>query len=121
MTTPHIFIVEDDLNLSEIYKITLEHSGYRTTLNQSGKNLLSMLKKDPPDLLILDLHVPYSWGPETIEKIRAVPECGAGLNILVTTADIIAGRELIAAGETVLIKPVSIARLRDVVAKMLAE
>ncbi len=121
MNSQYIYIVEDDTNIGNIYQRTLEHAGYRIYLNRDGKNLLAELQKQPPDLLILDLHVPYSWGPETIEKIRAISGCGANLKILVTTADLMAGRDLIAAGETVLIKPVSIMRLQEVVEKMLAE
>lgn len=120
MTTQHIYIVEDDTNIGIIYQRTLEHSGYSVSLNRDGKDLLSMLQKEKPDLLILDLHVPYSWGPETIKKVRMTPEL-ADTKILITTADIIAGHELIAAGETVLIKPVSIARLQEVAENLLKE
>ncbi len=121
MSIHKIYIVEDDANLGDIYRTTLEHAGYTVSLNRDGKNLLPALQKEKPDLLILDLHVPYSWGPETIAKIRAVPECGEDLKILVTTADIVAGHELSADGETVLIKPVSIMRLKEVTEKLLAE
>ena len=120
MNAQEIYIVEDDTHLGNIYQKTLEHAGYTVHLSADGKGLMPKLQEKQPDLLILDLHVPYAWGPDTIAQVRAIPEL-ALTKIMVTTADIVVGRELIAAGETVLIKPVSIDRLKKVAEELLAE
>ena len=120
MTQNYILIVEDDTNLGNIYSLSLKHIGYETFLNRDGRDLLAMIAKRKPDLLILDMHVPFSWGPETIKKLRENPE-RADLKILVTTADIVVGRSLEREGERVLIKPVQVSRLTKVVQEMLEE
>ncbi|RLD06966.1 MAG: hypothetical protein DRI32_01690 [Chloroflexi bacterium] len=118
MTLKYILIVEDDTNLGNIYSLSLEHVGYETTLNRDGRDLCAMIVERRPDLLILDMHVPFSWGPETINKLRAKPEF-ADLKILVTTADIVVGHSLEREGERVLIKPVQVAHLVKVVEELL--
>ncbi len=120
MTQKNILIVEDDYNLGKIYTLSLEHAGYKTVLNKDGKDVLAMIEKHNPDLLILDVHVPYSWGPDTIKALRDNPE-KADIKILVTTADIMVGQTLRGQEERVLIKPVQVARLVKVAKEMLEE
>ena len=120
MTQKTILIVEDDYHLGNIYTLSLEHAGYKTVLNNDGKNLMEMIEEVNPDLLILDIHVPYSWGPDTIKTLRNNPE-KLDSKILITTADIVVGQTLRGQGERVLIKPVHVARLLKVTEEMLGE
>ena len=120
MTKETIFIVEDDYNLGDIYTTTLKHEGYEVFLCATGKDLMQMIEERDPDLLVLDMHVPYSWGPDTVKALREDPE-RANIKILITTADIVVGHTLEGQGERVLIKPVHIARLVQVVKEMLEE
>ncbi len=120
MTQKTILIVEDDYNLGKIYRLSLEHAGYKVMLNNDGKNVLSEIDEHNPDLLVLDMHVPYSWGPDTIKALRTNPE-KADMKILITTADIVVGQTLRGQEERVLIKPVHIARLMQTVEEMLGE
>ena len=118
MPAKYILIVEDDTNLGNIYDLSLKHAGYETRLNRDGRDLLAMITERKPDLLILDMHVPFSWGPETIKNLRTNPKL-ADMKILVTTADIVVGRSLEREGERVLIKPVQVSRLIKVVQELL--
>lgn len=120
MTQKNILIVEDDYNLGKIYTLSLEHAGYKTVLNKDGKDVLKVVEENNPDLLVLDIHVPYSWGPDTIKALRNNPK-RANMKILVTTADIVVGQTLRGQKERVLIKPVQVARLVKVVDEMLGE
>ena len=102
MAEKTILIVEDDYNLGKIYTLSLEHAGYITILNNDGKNVFEAINEYNPDLLILDMHVPYSWGPDTIKALRDDPEKSA-IKILITTADIVVGQTLRGQKEKVLI------------------
>ena len=120
MTRKTILIVEDDYNLGKIYTLSLEHAGYKTILNNDGKDVLGAIDEHNPDLLVLDMHVPYSWGPDTIKALRGDSE-KSDMKILVTTADIVVGQILRGQEERVLIKPVQVSRLVQVVEEMLGE
>jgi DNA-binding response OmpR family regulator len=47
--------------------------GYQVEVAADGRDLLRKVKiDDPPDLLILDLEIPYSGGPAIVERLRRV-------------------------------------------------
>lgn len=50
-----IMIIDDDIDLVEAMRITLESDGYDVIDAQEGQKGLEILKKEKPDLLILDV------------------------------------------------------------------
>ena len=50
-----IMIIDDDIDLVEAMRITLESDGYEVIDAQEGQKGLEILKKETPDLLILDV------------------------------------------------------------------
>ena len=50
-----IMIIDDDIDLVEAMRITLESGGYDVIDSQEGQKGLEILKKEKPDLLILDV------------------------------------------------------------------
>jgi DNA-binding response OmpR family regulator len=55
--------------------------GYQVEVAADGRDLLRKISKaDPPDLLILDLEIPYSGGPEMLKRLRRV---NSGLPVII--------------------------------------
>ncbi len=50
-----IMIIDDDIDLVEAMRITLETENYKVIDAQEGQKGLEILKKEKPDLLILDV------------------------------------------------------------------
>ena len=50
-----IMIIDDDIDLVEVMRITLESDNYEVIDAQEGAKGLEILKKEKPDLLILDV------------------------------------------------------------------
>ncbi|NHZ86055.1 MAG: response regulator, partial [Planctomycetia bacterium] len=50
-----IMIIDDDIDLVEAMRITLETDNYEVIDAQEGQKGLEKLKKEKPDLLILDV------------------------------------------------------------------
>ena len=50
-----IMIIDDDIDLVEAMRITLESGGYDVIDAQEGQKGLEIIKKEKPDLLILDV------------------------------------------------------------------
>ncbi len=50
-----IMLIDDDIDLVEAMRITLESDGYDVIDAQEGQKGLEILKKEKPDLLILDV------------------------------------------------------------------
>lgn len=117
MSPKRIVIVEDDPNFQKIYRLSLENAGFEVAIDELGDALPNLLREQT-DLIILDVHVPLAWGPDTVQWLKENPET-ASIPRLVTTADIITAKQLEQDGETVLTKPISVARLVSTVQQIL--
>lgn len=71
---PKVFIVEDDKFLSLVLKGRLEREGIAVYQAFDGKEALELLKKDIPDLILLDLIMPNMSGFEFLENLRQDPQ-----------------------------------------------
>ncbi len=72
-----ILLVEDDPFLIDIYKTKLKEAGFETQVATDGEEALKKLKqnnlrKKPlwPDLLILDVVLPYIDGWEVLRRVK---------------------------------------------------
>jgi len=67
-----ILIVEDDRFIAELYQEGLNEAGYKTEICANGNSAIARLKKEePPDLVILDIMLPGTSGPEVLGFIRS--------------------------------------------------
>jgi DNA-binding response OmpR family regulator len=85
MQLHRILIVEDDPNISELIKITLESTLYTLTCVDSGAAALAKLAEEEPDLLVLDILIPEPDGWKLYTIIRSDPAL-AHIRILILTA-----------------------------------
>ncbi len=72
--TKKILIVEDDRFLSLVLKGKLEKEGFIVLQAFDGEEGLQLIKKELPDLVILDLIMPKVSGFELLEKISIDPQ-----------------------------------------------
>jgi DNA-binding response OmpR family regulator len=108
MTQPYALIIEDDPKLGVIYQTALQQSGYETDLDQNGNHYRALLDARRPDLVILDLHLPFAFGGEILDEIRVKYP---NIIVAVVTADFIKAKALTGRADHILIKPVSVASL----------
>jgi phosphate regulon transcriptional regulator PhoB len=65
-----ILIVEDESDLIKLLKYNLEKQGYRVNYATDGSIALAEARRDPPDLVILDLMLPGLDGLEVCRQLR---------------------------------------------------
>ena len=53
-----ILVVDDEISLRETLTYNLEHEGYIVTSAGDGEKALELARRNPPDLIILDLMLP---------------------------------------------------------------
>ena len=80
-----ILIAEDDHDLVKLLKYNLEKEGFKTAHTSDGSLVLAEIRRDEPDLLILDLMMPGMDGLEICRQIRR-HEKYATLSVLMLTA-----------------------------------
>lgn len=69
-TKKTILLIEDDSFLLQMYATKLEVEGFEVISALSGVKGLQLLKKNKPDLILLDLLMPNMNGFEVLEKIK---------------------------------------------------
>ncbi|MCC8161521.1 MAG: response regulator transcription factor [Oscillospiraceae bacterium] len=65
-----ILIIEDEQNINDILKFSLEKEGYKTLSAFDGVKGLEMALSENPDLILLDVMLPGLDGFEVCKKVR---------------------------------------------------
>jgi two-component system, OmpR family, phosphate regulon response regulator PhoB len=74
MTSPRIFIVEDEASLGVMLRYNLEAAQYEVDTMDRGDEAEIRIAEDPPDLIILDWMLPGLSGIELCRRVRARTE-----------------------------------------------
>ncbi len=84
--TPRTILVADDEDdLREALKTTLESAGYKVVEAADGMTALASYQEHHPDLVLLDLNMPKMHGLEVLKNIRA-DAAGATIPVTILTA-----------------------------------
>jgi two-component system KDP operon response regulator KdpE len=70
MNTATILVVDDEPQLRRTMKATLADLGYSVIEARTGEEAIEKLRRDPADLILLDLNMPGIGGLETCRAIR---------------------------------------------------
>ena len=75
-TIMNIILAEDDVDDQNIFQIALQEidPAIQTQFVSNGKDLLALLQKTKPDIVFLDLEMPYKNGLECLIEMRNNPE-----------------------------------------------
>jgi len=73
MTSPRsVLVVEDDEHIAQVLSFMLEHQGYQVTHLADGRAASAHVAASPaPDLVLLDVMLPYVDGFDILGLIRA--------------------------------------------------
>lgn len=71
---PKILLVEDDINLREIYAARLTAENYDVVAASDGEEALAKSVKEKPDLILLDVMMPRISGFDVLDILRSTPE-----------------------------------------------
>ncbi len=80
-----ILVVEDDPELRNIYRQTLERGHYAVFEAQNGIEALQQFDAILPDLVILDMMMPTMNGADVLPRLREKPH-GQHIPLIVITA-----------------------------------
>jgi len=82
--TKKIVVIDDEPSLSRMYRFKLETKGYKVKTANNGLDGIKLINSFKPDLLLLDVMMPYETGDVTLRKIRKT-KFGKNLKVLVMT------------------------------------
>jgi CheY-like chemotaxis protein len=73
-TGPKILIMDDDAELLETARQLLEARGFRVILHQESFNRLNAVRLHRPDLVLMDVNMPFVPGDEIVKLLQDDPE-----------------------------------------------
>jgi DNA-binding response OmpR family regulator len=79
-----ILIADDDDNVRELVRISLEPGGYEIHEAVDGNQALKMALELKPDLMVLDIMMPGKVGYQVCEEVKKDPEAKKAFVILLS-------------------------------------
>ena len=79
-----IAIIEDDLAISQMYRMKFEAAGYTVEVAENGQDGLELLKTYEADVVLLDMMMPIMNGEDMLKALRATDH-GKTMKVLVLT------------------------------------
>jgi len=110
-------VIEDDEDLSAIFTKALEAAGYEVEPIRDGREAEKRLSEVVPQVIALDLHLPYVDGNTLFKQIEA-NETLKKTRVIITTADAAQAEMYRHRATIVMVKPISYSQLRDISARL---
>ena len=66
-----VLFAEDDRSVAQMYKLKLELDGYSVEVASDGEMAVEMARRDPPDIIFLDIRLPKLDGVGVLQALRA--------------------------------------------------
>ena len=93
-----IVVIEDEADILEVLQYNLTREGYRVATSRDGEEGLAAVRRENPDLVLLDLMLPGLDGVEICRRLKADPTT-ASIPVVMVTAkgeetDVVLGLEL---------------------------
>ena len=82
-----ILVIDDEYALVESLTDLLEEEGYRVVSAANGKDGLTRVMKENPDLIITDFMMPIADGLELVRGVRALPTFQAVPVVMMSASD----------------------------------
>lgn len=122
-----ILVVDDDKDIVRLVKAYLEQAGFQVLVAYDGERALHVVRRERPDLMVLDLMMPQRSGWEVTQLVRGDPAIASTPIIMLTArvedTDKIVGLDL--GADDYITKPfnpqVVVARVRAVLRRAAAE
>lgn len=69
-----ILVCDDERHIVRLIQVNLERQGYQVVTAYDGKEGLEKIRSEKPDLVVLDVMMPYMDGFEVLKTLRREPE-----------------------------------------------
>jgi len=78
-----ILLADDKPHVLELLSVALENEGYRILAVNNGKEAIARVKKEEPQVVLLDIRMPDMDG---VEVLRQIKEINKAINVIMMTA-----------------------------------
>jgi two-component system cell cycle response regulator DivK len=117
MDKPFALLIEDDRDVSALFRHVLDMAGYASESILDGKEAMDRLPTLNPDIVLLDLQLPNMSGIEILKRMRADDKM-KNIPVVVITAYAYYANSLPVKPDLFLLKPVDIHDLSNLMRKL---
>ena len=82
---PRVLVVDDEIGIVRLIQVNLERQGYQVETASNGAEALEKIRRERPNLLVLDVMMPEMNGFELLTIIRSDPAL-ADMPVIMLTA-----------------------------------
>jgi two-component system alkaline phosphatase synthesis response regulator PhoP len=82
---PKVLVVDDEKDLVELLDYNLKKEGYAVLCTGDGLEALSLVAKESPDIVVLDIMLPGMQGLDVLKNVKKKPET-QGIPVILLTA-----------------------------------
>jgi DNA-binding response OmpR family regulator len=69
-TKKRVLVVDDEPGIGRILHIKLGHAGFDVITTTSGAEAIEIIRKQPPDIVLLDILMPNVTGMDVLNEVR---------------------------------------------------
>ena len=113
-----LLVVDDDIAMTKLLKTLLEMDGFDVMTAARGADAQRMAAANPPDLFLLDFHLPDMEGVELIHLLREMPQF-SNTPIVVVSGRYVEPEVLAAGASAFMIKPYDTTELSMVMRQLI--
>ncbi len=110
-----ILVVDDEAIMRELLRLHLTVHGYEVSLAEDAVEAGHLVVRDAPDLILLDVEMPYMNGYEFVSALKSDPITRQIPVVFLSTVDDVAEHAAKLGAAAYLNKPVTVDRLLDTV------
>jgi len=117
-----ILVIDDNQDHQEIFRMLLRHLGYEVIQATSAASGMDKAASEHPDLILLDLVMPYMSGGQLVARLKSSPST-RDIPVIICTASMsdYGSKEAIRHGAAeILMKPISKTFLAEILRRHLA-
>jgi len=74
MSKPKILLAEDDLTMISLLKTLLKMEGFEVVTLHANADVITIIRNENPDVLLLDVHLGNQNGLDILKTIRSTPD-----------------------------------------------
>ena len=116
-----VLVVEDNATIGGLLVALLREEGYRALRAWDGREAIKMARDRKPDLIVLDLSLPYRDGVEVLHELKANEDTSQSPIVIVSSATVQLSQEDRELVNDTVSKPFDIDRLMNVFRRALGD
>lgn len=82
---PLVVIMDDEVDLCEVLRLTLERDGYNVAMAHDGASGLELVRRERPAAVLLDIKMPRMNGYQVLARLQQDQELGCMPVVIITS------------------------------------